>query len=804
MNLLEVRGAHPRKELVTDMLPLENLTVGDLIRRTSEKFPGRTAVWYDGHTTTYAELNQESMNYAAAFASRGISKGAHVGLWMEPDTEALAAYYAVQRIGAVTVMLNTNLVSSEIRDLLERNDVEYLIAGKSYKTGRCLAEGMTDFLKLSGIKEIFALGEEALPGMTHLSSLAAGVSAADLEAAKKMEAEVRPEDTACILFTSGSTSTPKGVMSSHYSRVNGGIQQAGDLLCTENDKFCVSMPIFHCFCISVNIMAALAVGGCVCFPVDRHILSILDAIEQCKCTVLNSVPTMFHAMLARNRSEKRDLSSLRIGFIGGAGYPPEEFIRIDETLGPQFTLMSSLGQTECTAGLTTCYQDDSMEVRSTTVGHFMNHVDGCIKDIVHGTHLPPGEMGEICVRGYLNMQGYYKLPELTAETIDSEGYVHTGDLGTLDKNGNITLSGRLKELIIRGGENISPGELETVLSRMDGVETCKVVGVPDPHYGEEICACIIPSAGISLSEDAIREFMAKDLAAFKIPKYICFFESLPVTATGKIKPSAVKKLAAETLGLVPGKKKRTGSGTAAPSSFQPVKTKRASEMIYEQIRDQIRRRELLPGDRLPGERELMQVFRRSRPTVREALRMLERNGFIRTTPGSGGSVIQEMDESSIEQIMEDAVHGSMIDLADIAEYRAACETAVAGWAAERRTAKDLEAIEEVLDQMKRSVDNDDVFIHLDPVFHKLIAEAARNKVAALMNKSLASINLLFLEEKMASMEDAAKKKMCRRIYAQHMDVFDAIKNRQPEEARNAMAIHIRGFRQDLNPDTEFV
>ena len=313
-----------------------------------------------------------------------------------------------------------------------------------------------------------------------------------------MERAVTPSDTAAILFTSGSISAPKGVMSSHYSRVNSGIQQADDLRATSEDRFCITMPVFHCFCISVNLMASVASGACLCIPKDRHIQSILDTVEKCRCTVLSSVPTMYHAMLSRNKMEGRDISSLRIGFIGGANYPPESFIRIEQAIGPQFTLMSSLGQTECTAGITTSSVDDSIEVRSVTVGHFMSHVEGRIADIHTGETLPLGQKGEICARGYTNMQGYYGRPDLTAETIDAEGWVHTGDLGILDENGNVTLAGRLKELIIRGGENISPSEIELALSRMPEAANSKVVGVPDDHYGEEVCACVIPAEGAAL------------------------------------------------------------------------------------------------------------------------------------------------------------------------------------------------------------------------------------------------------------------------------------------------------------------
>lgn len=531
------------------MLPLENLTVGQLIDRTAQQYGERKAIWYHGEDRTYAHLAEKVQQYAALLVRLGVGRGDHVGFWTEIEPEVLYAFYAVQRIGAVAVMLNTSLVSDELRDLLRRNDVKLVLAGKSFKTERNIAAGQLDTLARGGVEKVYTVGLERLQGVEALRDLHGDLTAEDYAAAQAMEAQVTPQDTATILFTSGSTSAPKGVMSSHYSRVNGGIQQAGDLLFTCEDKVCVAMPIFHCFCISVNIMAALATGACLCVPDDRHISSILDTVEKCGCTVLSSVPTMFHAMLARKKLESRDMSTVRIGFIGGAYYPPEDFIRIDEAMGPQFTLMSSLGQTECTAGLTTCYVNDDLKVRSTTVGHFMSHVEGRIADIHTGETLPNGQRGEICVRGYLNMQGYYKQPDLTAETIDKDGWVHTGDLGILDDAGNVTLAGRIKELIIRGGENISPSEIEVVLSKLPGVKASKVVGVPDPHYGEEICACIIREGGSSLTTGEITDFLSQHLAYYKVPKYIKFFDSFPTTATGKIKPAEVRKIALEKLGL---------------------------------------------------------------------------------------------------------------------------------------------------------------------------------------------------------------------------------------------------------------
>lgn len=531
------------------MLPLEDITVGQLVDRAAKAHGDRLAIWYDGEDRTYSHMAEKTRQYAALFARLGVKKGDHVAFWTEIEPEVLYAFYAIQRIGAVCVMVNTSLVSDELRDLLRRSEVKLILAGKSFKTGRCIAEGRLDTLAQAGVERVFTIGRERLAGVEALGDLHGDLTGEEYALAEAMEAQVTAQDTATMLFTSGSTSTPRGVLSSHYSRVNGGIQQAYDLHCTAEDRFCVAMPLFHCFCISVNVMAALAVGGCLCVPNDRHISSILDTIETCGCTVLSSVPTMFHAMLARKKLENRDMSTVRIGFIGGAYYLPEDFARIEEAMGPNFTLMSSLGQTECTAGLTTCNVDDSLEVRSTTVGHFMSHVEGRIVDIHTNQPLPNGERGEIVVRGYLNMQGYYGQPELTAETIDADGWVHTGDLGILDDVGNVTLAGRIKELIIRGGENISPSEIEVALSRLPGIKVSKITGVPDAHYGEEICACVIREPGSEVTAEEVRDFLARHVAYYKVPKYVLFFDALPATATGKINSGAVKELAKETLGL---------------------------------------------------------------------------------------------------------------------------------------------------------------------------------------------------------------------------------------------------------------
>lgn len=522
------------------MLPLENITVGSLLRRSAALYANRPAVICHDTVCTYRELDAAVDRFAAALISAGISHGDHVGLFGEIEKESLALFFAVQRIGAVAVLLNTALVAEELVSLIRLSDVKLLCVGQLYGRDRSpVIQRLTPLLDAVRIVSISSSGGcQPLPDPLpiHCSQL------------REREAAVVPTDTATIIFTSGSTGLPKAVMTSHFSRVNSGIQQGSDFETSCEDVFCVTIPMFHCFCVSANILAALAFGACLCIPKDRHTISILTAVQKYRCTILHSVPSMFRAVMARPDFGSWDLSSLRVGIIGGSGYPPEDFARIEDGFG--MTLLSSLGQTEATAGFTIGRSSDSREKRTFTVGRFMDHVEGKIVDAKTGRALPPGETGEICIRGYLVMQGFYKQPDATAHAIDKDGFLHTGDLGAMDEDGYLVMKGRIKELIIRGGENISPSEIETEFARFPQVSVSKVIGIPDRHYGEEACACIVLNRKAKLSEEEIREALKEKLAPYKIPKYILFFDRFPLNATGKIKIKELTEAAQKRLNLL--------------------------------------------------------------------------------------------------------------------------------------------------------------------------------------------------------------------------------------------------------------
>lgn len=525
---------------------LVDWTVGELLRRTAARMPGNPAMTWGEERWSYEEMDRRVDALALRLIAWGVRRGERVALWRETDPDTLFLLFALARMGAVTVMPNTSLEPRELERLLRRSGVDFLIIGDGYKEIRYPAVCRNLRERLPKLREILYLGAE--PCLPEYRDEAGWMTHAALpEALAAAEQEVRPEDTAFLLYTSGTTGRVLGVLGSHRSWTNSGIQQAADLSAGEKDRFCVAMPVFHCFGLSVNVMAACAAGACLCLPESRRTSALLKTVREQRCTILSCVPALYRAMLSRPDFADWDLSSLRTGFIGGSLCPPALFCQIEEAF--HFTLLSSLGQTEATAGITAASPEDTLKVRAETVGRFMARLEGGIFDPESGRALAAGRSGEIRVRGYGVMQGYEGMPEETAKTVDGDGWLCTGDLGWQDEAGNIHLAGRLKELIIRGGENISPAELEAVLGEDPGILACKAVGVPDDHYGEEVCLCVELRRGETRMQEDILARLRGRVAYFKLPRYLLFFDALPRTATGKIKPRETAALARERLGL---------------------------------------------------------------------------------------------------------------------------------------------------------------------------------------------------------------------------------------------------------------
>ena len=510
-------------------------TVGRMFRDTAERFPGRICMETPERKYSYGETLALAERTAWALAQSGAGKGSRIAVWCKDSPAFLLLYLGLELLGSVPVLLNTSLTGAEAAALMEKVGAEAVYYDDGFKD-----ISFPEEVKASGIPggHFIPAFMEALPE----------IGPREKETLREITDALRPEDPDVIIFTSGTSGTAKGVLSTHLARVNVARVQAETLSLTQEDKSCVAIPMFHCFGLTGVILAALYSGGSLYFPGGRHTKQLLESISRHGCTIFSAVPTLFSAILARLDLESFDLSTLRTGYIGGSVYTPEFFRRVELSL--QFRLAPSLGQTEATAGLTFISPEEPEELRAPTVGRFMESIEGQIRDIDGGKALPVGQTGEICIRGWSVMQGYVGQPELTKEVLEDSGWLHTGDLGWLDEAGCIHMNGRLKELIIRGGENISPGEIEAVIGMDPRIREVKCVAVPDAHYGEEICACVVLRQGASMmKEDHVRALAAQHLAAYKVPRYVLFMEALPRTGSGKLALKQLKDRAAEALHL---------------------------------------------------------------------------------------------------------------------------------------------------------------------------------------------------------------------------------------------------------------
>ena len=522
------------------MKGLRHATLGALLTECAQEYGDNAAMEYGGCVMSYAALLARAKAIAKGLLAIGMHKGSHIAIWSTDRPNTLACFYATVLIGAVAVLPNTSLRKREMCELLLSSDVDLLLYGDGYKDAR-FPEIVRTLPPLPRIEGCYYIGEAGLPDAPSLHALyAAGQYVTDGTLHNAM-ARVKPTDTATMLFTSGTVGASKGVLTSHFSRVNSAIQQASDLSATERDKFLVAIPMFHCFSLSANILGAMSVGACVYFPENRRTQSILEGVQSARCTVFHAVPTLLSALTARSDLSDYDLSSLRIGLVGGALPSPAQMLAFREKLG--YELLPSLGLTEATAGITVASPDDPPPVKLETVGHFMRHIEGRILHPNSGGECATGEVGEICVRGYCVMQGYYNLPEQTREAIDDDGFLHTGDMGRLDRDGNVRFAGRRKEIIIRGGENIFPGEIEDCIRADTRVRDVKVIGVPDAHYGEVVCACVVAVPSETIPPDEVRTRVRNTLAYYKAPQHVLFFDALPVGGSGKVRLSGLIDMA---------------------------------------------------------------------------------------------------------------------------------------------------------------------------------------------------------------------------------------------------------------------
>jgi len=487
------------------MSQLITLTIGGLLDDIAQRFPDNDALVYPerGLRYSYTRFKQICRQVAKGLLKLGIRKGDHVSIWAHNVPEWVILMFATAKIGAVLVTVNTAYKSAELEYVLEQSDSTTLFMVKSWKDTDYVATlqevvpelaasepGKLNNPKLPFLKQVIFIGEGTPDGMLNfdrIADLGQSVSDAELTA---VEATVGCNDTINMQYTSGTTGFPKGVMLTSLNLVNNGFQIGECMKFTDQDRLCIPVPFFHCFGSVLAVMAAVTHGTAM-VPVEIFDpLKVLQTIEKERCTAVHGVPTMFIAELEHPEFAKFDLSTLRTGIMAGSVCPIEVMKRVVKDM--HLTEITSVfGQTESSPGITQSRTDDPIELRVATVGRALPGAEVKIIDIETGETLPPGKQGELCARGYMVMKGYYKMPEETAKVVDKDGWLHTGDLAIMDENGYCKITGRIKQMIIRGGENIYPKEIEEYLYTHPSISDVQVYGVPDKKYGEQVMAAVI-------------------------------------------------------------------------------------------------------------------------------------------------------------------------------------------------------------------------------------------------------------------------------------------------------------------------
>ncbi len=540
-----------------------DVTVGRLLDQMAERFPDNDALVYHerGVRYTYREFNQVCRQVAKGLLRMGIRKGENVSIWAYNVPEWVILQFATAKIGAILVTVNTSYKSAELEYILNQSDSSTLFMVRSFKDSdyvKTINEVLPELArstpgeirspKLPHLKRVVFIGDYTPAGMfnfSHIMELGAGVDDAELAA---VEATLDRHDVINMQYTSGTTGFPKGVMLTHYNVVNNGFNIGECMKLTEKDRLCIPVPFFHCFGCVLGVMACVTHATAM-VPVEIFDpLKVLQTIEKERCTGVHGVPTMFIAELEHPEFRKFDLTSLRTGIMAGSNCPIEVMKKvISEMNASEITI--AYGQTESSPVITQTRTNDPIELRVATVGRSLPDVEVKIVDIETGATLPAGKQGELCTRGYHVMKGYYKMPDETAKAIDGDKWLHTGDLAIMDESGYCKITGRIKNMIIRGGENIYPREIEEYLYTHPNISDVQVYGVPDRKYGEQVMASIILKKGLAMTEDEVREFCKDKIANYKIPRYIKFVDAYPMTASGKIQKFKMREMAIKELQL---------------------------------------------------------------------------------------------------------------------------------------------------------------------------------------------------------------------------------------------------------------
>ena len=544
---------------------LIDLTFSKVLDRVAAEFPDQYCFKYTtlDYTRTYSEFREDVNDFARALVALGVRPGSKVAVWATNVPAWYITFWATVKIGAVLVTMNTAYKSHEAEYLLQQSDTHTLVMidkalDSSYKeiinelcpeikdneAGKPLHCKRLPFLR-----NVITVGFRQ-HGCLTFSQAMARKKDVPLEVVERMANEVRPDDVCNMQYTSGTTGFPKGVMLTHYNVVNNGKAIGDRMGLSTADRMMIQVPMFHCFGMVLSMTSSITHGATICPMPYFSAKSSLACINQEKITCFNGVPTMFIAMFNHPDYRKTDFSHMRTGIMAGSGCPPELMRRAAQDDEMHMTgIVSVYGQTESAPGSTMSAWKDPIDVRCDTVGYAVPHVQCKIIDPETGLEVADGVNGEFCSKGYNTMKGYYKMPEETTRAIDADGWLHSGDLACRDSNGNYKITGRLKDMIIRGGENIYPKEIEEFIYTHPKVKDVQVIGVPDKKYGEEAMACIILKDGETIDEPEMREYIVAHIARHKVPKYIDFVDSFPMNAAGKILKYKMREAAIEKLKL---------------------------------------------------------------------------------------------------------------------------------------------------------------------------------------------------------------------------------------------------------------
>ena len=525
-------------------VPLLGETIGDNFDRTVARFGEREALvdCPSGRRLTYSQLRAEVDALAHGLLAAGIGKGERVGIWAPNCPEWLFTQYATAKIGAILVTINPAYRSSELEYVLTAAGIRLLVAAESFKTSDYVAMISQVRPRCATLERVVLIGSPEWDAL-----LVRGGAAAVLAG---RQATLSPDDPINIQYTSGTTGFPKGATLSHHNILNNGYFVGELCHYTEADRICLPVPLYHCFGMVMGNLAATSHGACLVYPAPSfEPAASLSALARERCTSVYGVPTMFIAMLADASIESSVLSSLRTGIMAGSPCPVEVMKQVLERMGmPEVSIC--YGMTETSPVSTQTRAQDTLDRRVSTVGRVHPHLEVKIIDPGTGLTVPRGTPGELCTRGYSVMLGYWEQPDETAEVIDQARWMHTGDVAVMDREGYLTITGRIKDMVIRGGENVYPREIEEFLHTHPDIVDVQVIGVPDARYGEELCAWVRLRPGApELTTEALRHFAAGELAHYKIPRYVHMVEEFPMTVTGKVRKVEMRERSRELLGL---------------------------------------------------------------------------------------------------------------------------------------------------------------------------------------------------------------------------------------------------------------